>query len=472
MWDQQRITRFAAIVGDAHAITDQAKIAPHLVETRGLYHGASPLLLEPANTGEVSAILRLATETGTAIVPQSGNTGHVGGQIPRTGGSDVLLSLRRMNRIRDVDLAANVLVADAGCILQTIQETADTHDRLFPLSLGSQGSCQIGGNLSTNAGGTQVLAYGNTRQLCLGLEVVLPTGEIWDGLRKLKKDNTGYDLRDLFIGAEGTLGVITGAVLKLFPKPRGHQVAFAGLRSAEDALTLLALASNVCGTSLTGFELMVRLGVEFTARHIPGVRDPLAGSHPWYVLVDISTSDSAESAERMMQSLMEQALSAGIIEDAAIAASTAQARAFWHMRESMSEAQKPEGGSIKHDVSVPVSSIPAFMARAEAAVLAAVPGARICAFGHMGDGNIHYNISQPVGADKQAFIGRWREVNAIVHGLVLEFGGSISAEHGIGQLKRDELAEIRPGIELELMRRIKRAFDPAGIMNPDKVVMV
>jgi FAD/FMN-containing dehydrogenase len=469
-FDTALIGRFADIVGPANAITDAATIAPHLVETRGLYHGASPLLLRPANTAEVSAILRLATETKTPIVPQSGNTGHVGGQTPRAGGHDVLLSLARMNRIREVDAAANLLVADAGCILQAIQTVAEEYDRLFPLSLGSQGSCQIGGNLSTNAGGTQVLAYGNMRQLCLGLEVVLPTGEIWDGLRKLKKDNTGYDLRDLFIGAEGTLGVITAAVLKLFPRPRGHQVAFAGLASAADALRLFELASATCGTSLTGFELMVRLGVEFTIRHIPGVRDPLASSHPWYVLIDLSTSDSDERASAMMQSLLEAAFAAGIIEDAAIAASAAQARAFWHLRESMSNAQKPEGGSIKHDVSVPVSAIPEFMAAAESAVLAYMPGARICAFGHLGDGNIHYNISQPVGADKQAFIERWRDVNTIVHGLVLSFGGSISAEHGIGQLKRDELAAIRPDIEIDLMRRIKHAFDPAGIMNPDKVI--
>ncbi|MDB5522763.1 MAG: dependent oxidoreductase [Rhizobium sp.] len=465
------IERFAAIVGDRNAITDPAEIAPHLVETRGLYHGASPLLLRPASTEEVSAIMRLATETGTPIVPQSGNTGHVGGQTPREGKSDVLLTLSRMNRVREIDTSANVLVTDAGCILDTIHEVATKHDRLFPLSLGSQGSCQIGGNLSTNAGGTQVLAYGNMRQLCLGLEVVLPTGEIWDGLRKLKKDNTGYDLRDLFIGAEGTLGVITGAVLKLFPCPRGHQVAFAGLESAEDALAFFEMAAATCGPSLTGFELMVRLGVEFTVRHIPGVRDPLAEPYPWYVLIDISTFDSAESAERMMQGLLENAFSAGVIRDATIAASTAQARAFWHLRESMSNAQRPEGGSIKHDVSVPVSSIPAFMAAAEKAVLAHMPAARICAFGHLGDGNIHYNISQPVGADKADFIGRWREVNEIVHGLVLSFNGSISAEHGIGQLKRDELAAIRPPIEIDLMRRIKHAFDPAGIMNPDKVIV-
>ncbi|HHY48781.1 MAG TPA: FAD-binding oxidoreductase [Alphaproteobacteria bacterium] len=464
------IERFVAIVGPNHAVTDPAALAPRLIETRGLYHGASPLLLRPGGFEEVSAILRLATETGTPIVPQSGNTGHVGGQTPREGGADVLLSLDRMNRIREVDLSASTMTVDAGCILDSLHRVAEEHDRIFPLSLGSQGSCQIGGNLSTNAGGTQVLAYGNARQLCLGLEVVLPTGEIWDGLRKLKKDNTGYDLRDLFIGAEGTLGVITAAVLKLFPKPRGHQVAFAGLESAENALAVFRLAQEICGNALTGFELMVRLGVEFTVRHIPGVRDPLASAYPWYILVDISTTDDEDSARRMMEMLLTQAFDKGLVQDAAIAASSAQGRAFWHLRESMSEAQKPEGGSIKHDVSVPVSDIPAFMAEAEHAVTAFIPGARICAFGHLGDGNIHYNISQPPGADKQAFIGRWREVNAIVHGLVLRFNGSISAEHGIGQLKRDELAAIRPPIEIELMRRIKRAFDPANIMNPDKVL--
>jgi FAD/FMN-containing dehydrogenase len=462
--------RFAAIVGENNALTDTRDIAPYLVESRGLYKGTSPLVLRPGSVEEVAAIMKLATATGTPIVPQGGNTGHVAGGIPRTGESDVVLSLERLNRIRDIDPVGNVIVADAGCILADIQKVAEAHNRLFPLSLGSEGSCRIGGNLSTNAGGTAVLAYGNMRQLCLGLEVVLPTGEVWDGLRRLKKDNTGYDLRDLFIGAEGTLGIITGAVLKLFPKPLGHQVAFAGLKSVEDALALFDNASSLCGPALTGFELMPRLGVEFTARHIPGVRDPMDTVHAWYALIDISTSDSAESAERMMQALLETEIESGLIENAVVAANEAQRKGLWHMRESMSPAQKPEGGSIKHDVSVPVSSIPAFMAEADAAVLEAIPGARICSFGHMGDGNIHYNISQPVGADKDAFIARWREMNAIVHGIVLRYNGSISAEHGIGQLKRDELAEVRAPIEIDLMQRIKHAFDPAGIMNPDKVL--
>ncbi len=396
------LARFAAIVGEAHAVRDEKELAPHLSEDRGLYRGTSPMLLKPGSTEEVAAILKLASETGTPIVPQTGNTGLVGGQTPRAGGTDIILSLERMNRIRDIDPLANVIVVDAGVILAEVQKAADEANRLFPLSLGSEGSCRIGGNLSTNAGGTAVLAYGNMRNLCLGLEVVLPTGEIWDGLRRLKKDNTGYDLRDLFIGAEGTLGVITGAVLKLFPKPVGHQVAFAGLKSPEAALHLFERASNLCGTALTGFELMPRIGVEFTSRHIEGVRDPLSEPHAWYALIDISTSDHADTAERMMQSLLEQGFEAGLVDDAVIASSVAQQKALWHMRESMSGAQKPEGGSIKHDVSVPISKIPAFMAEAEAAVVAAVPGARVCAFGHLGDGNIHYNISQPVAPTRRS----------------------------------------------------------------------
>ncbi len=464
------IAQFSGLVGAGQALTDVEAIAPYLTENRGLYHGHSPLVLKPGTVEEVSAVLRLASETGTAIVPVSGNTGLVGGQTPRSGHDDIVLSLERLNRIRSIDPVGNTITVDGGAILADVQRAAEEADRLFPLSLGSEGSCRIGGNLSTNAGGTAVLAYGNMRQLCLGLEVVLPTGEIWDGLRSLKKDNTGYDLRDLFIGAEGTLGVITGAVLKLFPRPPGHEVAFAGLPSVDAALKLFELASSICAGALTGFELMPRLGVDFTSRHIPGVRDPLPSPHPWYALIDISTTDSAETAGRMIHAVLEQGYEAGLIENAVIAASGEQRKALWHMRESMSPAQKPEGGSIKHDVSVPVARIPAFMAEAEKAVLAAMPGARICAFGHMGDGNIHYNISQPVGADTAAFLARWKEMNRIVHGIVLSHNGSISAEHGIGQLKRDELAAIRSPIEMELMRRIKTAFDPAGIMNPGKVL--
>ncbi|WP_429931796.1 FAD-binding oxidoreductase [Agrobacterium vitis] len=464
------LERFIAIVGAANALTDQADITPYLTENRGLYHGASPLVLKPGSTEEVSKILALASETKSPIVPVSGGTGLVGGQVPRDNSSDILLSLERMNKVREVDPVGNVIVADAGCILADIQKAAADVHRLFPLSLGSEGSCRIGGNLATNAGGTAVLVYGNMRQLCLGLEVVLPTGEIWNGLRRLKKDNSGYNLRDLFIGAEGTLGVITGAVLKLYPQPLGHEVAFVGLKSPVEALALFEKASALCGPALTGFELMPRIGVDFTSRHIPNVRDPLASVHDWYVLVDIATSDAVETARTMMHDVLEQGVEAGLIEDAVVAGSVAQQKALWHMRESMSDAQKPEGGSIKHDVSVPIAQVPAFMRQAEEAVLAAMPGARVCAFGHLGDGNIHYNISQPVGADKAQFIGRWREINKVVHDIVRAHGGSISAEHGVGQLKRQELAQTRPDIETVLMTRIKHAFDPAGIMNPGKVV--
>ncbi|MGN6550036.1 MAG: FAD-binding oxidoreductase [Pararhizobium sp.] len=464
------LDRFAAIVGETHALRAPEDIAPHLEEHRGLYHGRTPLVLKPGTVDEVSAILRLASETGTPIVPQGGNTGLVGAQVPHETGNEIVVSLSRLNRIREVDPVGNVIVAEAGCILANVQAAAVDADRLFPLSLGSEGSCEIGGNLSSNAGGTAVLAYGNMRQLCLGLEVVLPTGEVWHGLRRLKKDNTGYDLRDLFIAAEGTLGIITAAVLKLFARPKGHEVVFAGVASPADALALFRLAENLCGMALTGFELLPRIGVEFTTRHIEGVRDPLAKPHPWYVLIDISSGQSQEAARSLVESLFEAASDAGFVRDAAVAESEAQKREIWHMREAMSWAQKPEGGSIKHDVSVPVARIPDFLARAEKAVLGAEPKARIVAFGHMGDGNIHYNISQPIGGDREAFLARWHEMNDLVHAIVLDMGGSISAEHGIGQLKRDELARIRQPLELDLMRRIKTAFDPAGIMNPGKLI--
>jgi len=468
--DSTLIARFADITGGRNALTADADIAPHLVELRGLYKGESPLVLRPGSTQEVSAILRLAHQTNTAVVPQGGNTGLVGGQSPRPGQGEIVLSLARLNKIRSLDTVGQTMVAEAGVVLAQAQQAASDEGLLFPLSLGSEGSCQIGGNLSSNAGGTAVLAYGNMRQLCLGLEVVLPDGEIWDGLRALKKDNTGYDLRDLFIGAEGTLGVITAAVLKLFPAPRGHETIYAGVDDPGTALKLFRMAQDLCGPSLTGFELMPRIGIEFTTRHIEGVRDPLSEPHPWYALIDISSGQSQEAARAMLEDLFVAADEQGLIRDAAAAENESQRQAFWKLRESMSWAQKPEGGSIKHDVSVPVAKVPEFLARADRAVLQVMPDARICAFGHMGDGNMHYNISQPSGADTQAFLARWKEMNRVVHGIVLELDGSISAEHGIGQLKRDELAAIRSPVEMSLMHRIKQAFDPKGIMNPGKVV--
>ena len=392
------IARFIDIVGAGHALTEAGDIAPFLTETRGLYQGATALVLKPGSTQEVAAILKLASKTGTPVVPAGGRTGHVGGAVPREAGTDIVVSLERMTKIRRIDTAGNFMVVDGGVVLAEVHKAAADHDLLFPLSLGSEGSARIGGNLSTNAGGTAVLAYGNMRNLCLGLEVVLPTGEIWNGLRSLKKDNTGYDLRDLFIGAEGTLGIITGAVLKLFPRPRGHQVAFAGVASPEKALDLFNLAASRCGAALTGFEIMAHMAFAFTVKHTDNARDPLSAPYPWYTLIDISTFDSQASADAMIAAVLEEAFESGLVEDAVIAKSEAEINELWHMRDTMSEAQKPEGGSIKHDVSVPVSSVPAFLHEADTAVMKAVPGARICAFGHLGDGNIHYNISQPEGA--------------------------------------------------------------------------
>ncbi|MBW3096960.1 FAD-binding oxidoreductase [Pseudohoeflea coraliihabitans] len=464
------IERFAAIVGARHAITDAQEIAPHLIEPRGLYHDASPLLLRPGSREEVAEILKLASATGTIIVPQGGNTGLTGAQVPQQGRSEVILSLSRLNRIRDIDAIGGTLTSEAGVVLASVQEAAETAGMMFPLSLASEGSCQVGGILSTNAGGTAVLAHGSMRHLCLGLEVVLPSGDIWNGLRQLKKDNTGYDLRDLFIGAEGTLGVITAAVLKLAPRPRGRQTVLIGVDDPAAALALFRIAADICGSSLTGFELMPRIALDFVIRHTEGGRDPLSAAHPWYALVEISSGQSEEAARGLLETLFIDADDKGLVRDAVAAESEAQRGELWQLREAISDAQKPEGGSIKHDVSVPVARVPAFLAAADKAVLAAIPAARIVAFGHMGDGNIHYNISQPVGADKQAFLARWREVNAIVHAIVIDMNGSISAEHGIGQLKRDELASIRQPIEIDLMARIKAAFDPAGILNPGKVL--
>ncbi|KAB2657435.1 FAD-binding oxidoreductase [Brucella tritici] len=470
MLDTALIERFSAIVGEKNALTAPEDLAAYLVEQRDLYHGRTPLVLRPGSTEEVAAIMKLASETKTPVVPQGGNTGLVGGQQPDESGAAIILSLGRMNRIRNLDTVGNLVTLEAGVILKNLQEAAEKAGRLFPLSLGAEGSCQIGGNLGSNAGGTAVLAYGNMRELCLGLEVVLPTGEILNDLRYVKKDNTGYDLKDLFVGSEGTLGVITAAVLKIFPQPKGKGVAYAGLRNPEDVLRLFQLATEHAGPSLTGFELMPRVGVEFTVRHVDGVRDPLESPHDWYVLIDISSTRSEEDARATLETILTEAFESDIIQDAAIGESVAQAQSFWKMREEMSWAQKPEGGSIKHDISVPVASIPAFIHEANAATLEMIPGARIVCFGHIGDGNLHYNVSQPVGADKEVFLARWHELNHRIHTIVASYTGSISAEHGIGQLKREELAFFKQDVALDLMRRIKSAFDPAGIMNPGKVL--
>jgi FAD/FMN-containing dehydrogenase len=464
------LARFVEIVGARYAVRDPAEIQQYVTERRGLYPGRSPLVLRPGGVEEVSRIMKLATETRTSIVPQGGNTGLVGGQMPDRSGGEIVLSLSRLNRIREIDPDANTITAEAGVVLEALQKAADKAGRLFPLSLAAQGSCQIGGNLSTNAGGTGVLAYGNTRELCLGLEVVLPTGEVLDDLRKLKKDNTGYDLKNLFIGAEGTLGVITAAVLKLFPKPKGREVAWVGLGSPDDALALFNLATEKTGSGLTAFELIASIALDFAARHIPGMVRPLEGDWPWYVLMEVSSGRSPEDARDIIEGVLAEGLDRQLAGDAVIALNLAQGSAFWRIREGIPEAQIPEGASIKHDISVPVSAIPKFIERASRVVASVSPGARVVCFGHMGDGNLHYNISQPVGDDPKVFLGLYRTMNKAVHDVVRELDGSISAEHGIGQLKRDELIATAPPIAIDLMRRVKASFDPAGIMNPGKVI--
>jgi FAD/FMN-containing dehydrogenase len=460
------IARFRNIVGDKYAVTDAADIAPYVTEERDLFHGRSPLVLRPGSTAEVSAICKLASEHRIALVPQGGNTGLVGGQTPHNG--EVVVSLRRMDAIREIDAASNTMTCEAGVILQVAQQKASEVDRLFPLSLGAEGSCTIGGNLSTNAGGTAALAYGVAREMAIGLEVVLADGRILNALSKLKKDNTGYDLRNLFIGAEGTLGIITAATLRLFPKPRAVETAFVGLKSPAEALKLLTTSQNEMGGSLTSFELLSDIAVDFSVRHGVDVRHPLAAKHPWYVLMEVSSS--REDARAGLEAILEKGLQDGIVDDATIAANLSQRQGFWKLRDEMSAAQKPEGGSIKHDISVPVAAVPDFIAEADAAVVKLIPGSRPVPFGHLGDGNIHYNVSQPIGSNAADFLARWHEVNAVVFAIVLRMGGSISAEHGIGVLKRDELPDVKDKVAVELMRSIKAMLDPLGIMNPGKVL--
>lgn len=467
---ENRLNRFIDIIGTKNALTVQDDLTHYTHENRGLFIGHTPLVLKPANTKEVSEIVKLAAETKTAIVPQGGHTGHVGGAVPDESGSQIIISLERMNKVREVDLEGNVILCEAGTILETIQKTADDNGRLFPLALGSQGSCQIGGNIATNAGGTGVLAYGNTRNLVMGVEVVLPSGEIWNGLRRLKKDNTGYDLKDLFVGSEGTLGIITAAVLKLFPKPRGKAVAFCGLETPQKALSLFSKASGQAGQSLTAFELMARTPIEFTFEHMEGVRNPLSETHPWHVLIEVSSNRSEEDAQEILQSILEEAFQLETVTDAALGTSLTQNADFWRIRETMPLAQVHEGGSMKHDVSVPIHAVPEFLMMADKIIMTEMPDARICAFGHMGDGNMHYNITQPKNANKQGFLDQQPAINNLIHQLVVEMNGSVAAEHGVGRLKRDLIVRTKDPIELELMRSIKRTLDPDNIMNPGKVL--
>ena len=461
------LSRFAAIVGEKYAITDKQAQLPYLTEMRDLYRGRTPMVLRPGSVAEVSAILALANETGTPVVPQGGNTGLVGGQLPLNG--EILLSLNRLDRIREVDPASNTITAEAGATLGRVREAAAAADRLYPQLLPSEGTCTIGGNLSTNAGGTAALAHGIARSHALGLEVVLADGRVLNNLNKLKKDNTGYDLKNLFIGSEGTLGVITAAVLRLVPRPRSTEAAFVGLASPEDALKLLLLAQERMGGDVTSFELMARLGVEAVLRYGTGCRDPLSAPHPWYVLIELS-SQMRTGLRAVLEEILAEGHARGLLADAVIADSLEQAKMFWRVRELFGEVQRHVGGSIKHDVSVPVAAVPAFIAEANAAVVKLIPGSRPLPFGHLGDGNIHYNVNQPEGADKAAFVARWDDVNAVVFEVVAKYGGSISAEHGIGVMKRDLLPKVKDPVAFDLMRTLKRTLDPKGILNPGKVL--
>jgi len=461
------LARFIAIVGDKHAITDPQAQAPYLLEMRDMFHGHTPVVLRPGSVAEVADILKLANETSTPVVPQGGNTGLVGGQIAQHG--EIVLSLNRLDRIREVDPVSNTMTCEAGVTLQRAREAAEQVDRLYPQLLPSEGTCTIGGNLSTNAGGTAALAHGIARSHALGIEVVLADGRVLHNLNKLKKDNTGYDLKNLFIGAEGTLGVITAAVLRLVPRPRAVETAFVGVPSPEAALDLLGLATERTAGGVTSFEMMLRLGIELVLRHGAGCRDPLPEKHPWYVLIELS-SQARSGLRAVMEEILAEGLERGLIEDATIADSLEQGKMFWRIRELFGEVQRHEGGSIKHDISVPVAAVPAFINEASAAVIKLIPGSRPLPFGHLGDGNIHYNVAQPVGADKADFLNRWDEVNAVVFDVVAKHGGSISAEHGIGVIKRDLLPKVKDPVAFELMRTLKRTLDPKGILNPGEVL--
>ena len=458
-----------AAVGPAQVLTD-GDLSAYERDWRKRYVGKALAVVRPGSAAEVAAVLKACAAYGASVDPQGGNTGLVGGSVPDASGTQVLLNLTRMNRIRAIDAANLTMTVDAGCVLQAVQEAASARGLLFPLSLAAEGSCSIGGNLATNAGGTQVLRFGNARELCLGLEVVTPQGELWDGLCGLRKDNTGYDLRDLFIGSEGTLGVITGATLKLYPQPAAVTTALAALPSMQAAVDLLQLAQARLGPGLTGFEAMGEFALGLVRSHFPQLAQPLPPA-PWTVLLEQSDSEGVAHAAGLFEALLETALERGLISDAAVASSTSQSKAMWHLRESIPLAQSLEGLNVKHDISLPVSKIVAFVAATDAALGRAFPGVRLVNFGHLGDGNLHYNVQAPPGAAPQDFLrDAEAAVNAIVYDTVCALGGSISAEHGIGQSKRDELARRKSPVALKLMRAIKQALDPAGLLNPGRVL--
>jgi FAD/FMN-containing dehydrogenase len=468
------LEKLIEIVGASHVLTGE-QAQPYLVDWRGRYKGAARAVVRPGTTEEVAAVVKCCVAHHVPIVTVGGNTGLCGGATPDDSGTAVVLATSRLNRIRAIDTDNDTMTVEAGCVLQMLQEAAQKADRLFPLSLAAEGSCTIGGNLATNAGGTQVLRYGNTRELALGLEVVTAEGEIWDGLRGLRKDNTGYDLRDLFIGSEGTLGVITAVTLKLYPLPVAQRTAMLALNSLEDAVTFLSQARAGFGASLTGFEVMAGPVLQAVVRLFDQQRIPFEGESaqsPWFALLELSDSESAEHAQARFEEVLGQAIEDGLVQDAAIAQNVTQSKAFWHLRESIPLAEAELGKSIKHDVSIPISRIAEFVQVTNAAIQADYPGVHNVVFGHLGDGNLHYNVAPAQGQPQEVLLALQDQIYALVHDSVAAFNGSISAEHGIGQLKRDEMPRYKSAVELGLMRSIKNALDPKGLLNPGKVLSV
>jgi len=465
----QLLDRLEEIVGPKGILRDASDMGGYLTEWRDKYEGKALAVLLPKSTEEVSKIVTICAETNTSIVPQGGNTSLVGGSIPFISGDEVIISLKRMNAVREIDVEGGTLTVEAGCILADLQQKSEDLGFMFPLRIGSEGSCQIGGNISTNAGGVQVIHYGNTREQVLGLEVVLADGTVWDGLTNLRKDNTGYDLKQLFIGGEGTLGVITAAVVKMYPSPKYQQLAMVAIPDINAAVSVLGLARRLSGDQVTAIELIPRIAIDLVTKHVPNFADPMPEKYNWQVLIELSSS-ATEDLKGLMESILEAGFEEGIILDAIVPESLAQQGKLWALREEISGAQKPEGGSIKHDISVPIAKIAEFIERADAALQTVIPNFRPVTFGHIGDGNLHYNPLQPEGMEKQEFLDKWEEVSRTVHNLVHELQGSISAEHGIGRMKKNELKLYKSASELDMMRKIKNALDPNGLMNPGKLL--